>query len=644
MRKTYLFALLCFALFSQGAWAQENTVAFNETFDTNETNGGRDGDFGKNVGSGAVHYVNDGWTGNSSNKIYSAFKCIRFGTGSDNGVCTTPAVSLTNTTHALLTFSAAGWYGSTKNNLTITANDGVTISGDTNIELVNEEWNDYSVLITLTTAENIQITFTGKRGFLDDVVVRNINTVPAPTLEDDCQFWPHTTETKATKTITLTPLNYAPIRYTTDGTTPSTNSGILATETTNINIEGTTTINAIAFVGDITSSVTTRTYSQGETVNSISAFKAKNDNDEVRLFIADNANARVLHGTDGKMYLRDNTGTLCMDFGTTATFNPTPAHNQHVAGWIVGKKQTINGLPKLLATDNTRTNYLALAAPVTEAATTPVAIATNEIGDHVGEWVTMENVRNSNTIAVTGIYDNALVDVSGIITANNTISPVDYNDIEPIVYVIDEDENFVSPNSNIVNATLRLKRTLKAGIWNTFTIPMDLPIASNIAGKYRSYTDVNGDVLIFSEASSIEAGKPYLVKPDVDIANPVFTGTLSATPAQNVEQTGSNIAFKGIYSPTELKTDKTEQFLTASGKLGYPSSSSTATLKGMRAYFYVPAGTEARVFIEGEDITGIEQIDNIKLAVENYYNLNGQRISKPTKGLYIVNGKKVVIK
>ena len=214
-----------------------------------------------------------------------------------------------------------------------------------------------------------------------------------------------------------------------------------------------------------------------------------------------------------------------------------------------------------------------------------------------------------NTIAVTGIYDNALVDVSGIITANNTISPVDYNDIEPIVYVIDEDENFVSPNSNIVNATLRLKRTLKAGIWNTFTIPMDLPIASNIAGKYRSYTDVNGDVLIFSEASSIEAGKPYLVKPDVDIANPVFTGTLSATPAQNVEQTGSNIAFKGIYSPTELKTDKTEQFLTASGKLGYPSSSSTATLKGMRAYFYVPAGTEARVFIEGEDITGIEQID-----------------------------------
>jgi hypothetical protein len=33
-----------------------------------------------------------------------------------------------------------------------------------------------------------------------------------------------------------------------------------------------------------------------------------------------------------------------------------------------------------------------------------------------------------------------------------------------------------------------------------------------------------------------------------------------------------------------------------------------------------------------------------KVEDNNYYNLNGQRVSQPKKGLYIVNGKKVVIK
>ena len=46
----------------------------------------------------------------------------------------------------------------------------------------------------------------------------------------------------------------------------------------------------------------------------------------------------------------------------------------------------------------------------------------------------------------------------------------------------------------------------------------------------------------------------------------------------------------------------------------------------------------------GDDTTGIKVIDNGQLTIDNYYNLAGQRVTQPTKGLYIVNGKKVVIK
>ena len=46
----------------------------------------------------------------------------------------------------------------------------------------------------------------------------------------------------------------------------------------------------------------------------------------------------------------------------------------------------------------------------------------------------------------------------------------------------------------------------------------------------------------------------------------------------------------------------------------------------------------------GDDTTGIETIDNSQFTIDNVYDLQGRRVAQPTKGLYIVNGKKVIIK
>ena len=69
-----------------------------------------------------------------------------------------------------------------------------------------------------------------------------------------------------------------------------------------------------------------------------------------------------------------------------------------------------------------------------------------------------------------------------------------------------------------------------------------------------------------------------------------------------------------------------------------------------KAYLAVPDGANARSgfnLFGDDDTTGIEAVDvnteNANVARE-YYNLNGQRIANPSKGLYIVNGKKVIIK
>ena len=58
------------------------------------------------------------------------------------------------------------------------------------------------------------------------------------------------------------------------------------------------------------------------------------------------------------------------------------------------------------------------------------------------------------------------------------------------------------------------------------------------------------------------------------------------------------------------------------------------------------AASRIAIVFDDEETTGINAVENMKPEVEDnvYYNLNGQRVMNPGKGLYIVNGKKVIIK
>ena len=636
------------------AWADgdPNTIVFQETFDKTTGTGGRDGKFSGSIAQGTIKYDGEAWA--AATKCNGANQCVKFGTGSDNGVLTTPAISLDGASYALLTFSAAGWGDSNKNKLAITANAGFELSGDNNItELVNEEWEEYSVLIKVTDANaTLQLTFTGKRGFLDDVVVRKITTIPVPTLPDDFTFFPNTTEEKASKHVMLTPVNYTVAYYTTDGSTPSSSNGTEALQTTGVPIHGTTTIKAIAYVGDMASEVVTKTYTQGNTVNGISAFCDLADGTEARIFLADDASheTRVLYydETRHQLFVRENTKSLCVDFGNTATFSPTPQYNQHIGGWIVGKKATDNGMPKLVATDNTSTAFLAIANPVTESQTKPVEIAASDLSSYPADWVAVKEQRVGTDLAVTdrfgtGAYDGALTDLSGIVIATSPaqVAPVTQNSIPGVVYVLDESQAFTSPATDIANATVRLKRTLNKDYWNTFVVPFDIP---NMNASIFEYTGSDGNTMHFTATTSIEAGTPYLIKPkEGNIIDQTYSDvTLTAQSAKSVDY--GDYKFVATYSPVALATDKTELFLTTDGKLAYPASASEATMKGMRAYFQVPASANVALFVDGEGtITGIEEIDNSQLTIDNVYNLNGQRVTQPRKGLFIVNGKKLII-
>ena len=74
---------------------------------------------------------------------------------------------------------------------------------------------------------------------------------------------------------------------------------------------------------------------------------------------------------------------------------------------------------------------------------------------------------------------------------------------------------------------------------------------------------------------------------------------------------------------------------------GFDLAANKAYLKISKA-----AGSRGFSLFEEDETTGINTVENVNEELKNavYYNLNGQRIANPNKGLYIVNGKKVIIK
>ena len=60
---------------------------------------------------------------------------------------------------------------------------------------------------------------------------------------------------------------------------------------------------------------------------------------------------------------------------------------------------------------------------------------------------------------------------------------------------------------------------------------------------------------------------------------------------------------------------------------------------------YLPALSDgSRSFIGLNETTGISDVNRETITNNRYFDLQGRSVAQPTKGLYIVNGKKVVVK
>ena len=209
--------------------------------------------------------------------------------------------------------------------------------------------------------------------------------------------------------------------------------------------------------------------------------------------------------------------------------------------------------------------------------------------------------------------------------------------------------------SDQTNVKVGLERTLQSDKWNTFCVPFDVPaeMLPTVFGTdvdIRTLESVEGNVINFTGATSIEAGKPYLIKPLVNIKNPVFTG-VDIKSAEPTYMGNAEYGMQGTYGLKVLATDRSQLFLGADNKFLAPEEGKE-TMKGMRCFFKAPVGTNPSNL--RANIDGVETAIDATLAGNNdtvdtrVFNLQGQFVGNTLNnlpaGLYIQNGKKVLVR
>ena len=231
-------------------------------------------------------------------------------------------------------------------------------------------------------------------------------------------------------------------------------------------------------------------------------------------------------------------------------------------------------------------------------------------------------------------------------------------DYQPVTETSSNVLNEASINTFVAQSTVdvQLKRSLSPEHWNSFCVPFAIS-EEVIAEKFGAGTQIctfgsmNGNVMNFAHSTTIEAGMPYIVKPTKEVVDPSFTGVnIEATAAKKVGADG--YFMQGIYSAkTDLTTDGTNLFLGDGNKFYKPAGATTARMKGLRAFFIVPQGTNLaalRANIDGATTSIDELTTVVEQPTDNrIYNLQGQFVGTSFEGLhgvYVQNGKKVLVK
>ena len=191
-----------------------------------------------------------------------------------------------------------------------------------------------------------------------------------------------------------------------------------------------------------------------------------------------------------------------------------------------------------------------------------------------------------------------------------------------------------------------LKRTIKAGV-NTLVLPFSMTqaeVEANFGTDSKVYAlksyDATKELLSFESHDGISANQPCLLKATVAGTSYTLEGRTIVAGTPEAVVTGAKMI--GTYAATMNAPQGS--YIISGGKIYEVNSD--VTLKNTRAYIEL-IGSTARALtftLDGGETTGIATLENGELNVETgvIYDLSGRVVKNPAKGIYVINGKKIV--
>jgi predicted nucleic acid-binding protein len=359
----------------------------------------------------------------------------------------------------------------------------------------------------------------------------------------------------------------------------------------------------------------------------------------------------ALPGTTGKYVLKINVGDgeytgFQFDIQYPATGFSTPSTGKSTvnASWIGG---SIN--PGDLTDGKGRVSALSMSNDLIPAGDIEIGTVSFNVADDVS--LDEYDVTISNFEFLSGTTRTPVSDVTFKVKVVNALT-----------VILDDTSTTLPENATGVNVVV--KRTIKANDWSTICLPFEMSEEQVKAAfgedveladftSWSSEEDDDGNIVSinidFTDVTEIEANHPYIIKVTETISKFNVDGVDIEVDEEPVVQVGKKKAERGYFTGCYVaNTEVPENNLFLSeNKFWY--SKGLTKMKAFRGFFELAdvltavEGADSRISMSFDNQTeGIKETSNLKSQSSKLYDLQGRRVVKPGKGLYIQNGRKVI--
>lgn len=222
--------------------------------------------------------------------------------------------------------------------------------------------------------------------------------------------------------------------------------------------------------------------------------------------------------------------------------------------------------------------------------------------------------------------------------------------------VMADDAPYFEMAQDFTARNVKQNRDYKDFVGKNCTVYLPFAIDAETAASLGTFYELKGydgktKIVSMESVTETKANTPYMFKPKAADTK-VAAKMVKVEAAPGAAPVAGNMKFIGTYEQKDIVSDDGSStqyycFMADGAEAGkfVRVVTTPVTMNPYRAYMVVEGGADAReldLVIDGVS-TGIK---NMKVGTDDnvYYDLQGRRVLYPTKGLYIVNGRKVIIK